>query len=51
MRSFNALLLRDVQLATRVGGSARMGARVVVIVVTQIPVAIGAVLYRRASRC
>jgi heme exporter protein B len=41
MRSFNALLLRDVQLATRVGGGALMGALFFLIVVTMIPFAIG----------
>jgi heme exporter protein B len=41
MRSFNALLVRDVQLATRVGGGALMGALFFLIVVTMIPFAIG----------
>src|SRR4029453_14293408 len=41
MRSFNALLLRDVQLAIRVGGGALMGALFFLIVVTMIPFAIG----------
>src|SRR5262245_20222271 len=41
MRSFNALLLRDVQLATRVGRGALMGALLFLIVVTMIPFAIG----------
>jgi heme exporter protein B len=41
MRSFNALLVRDVQLATRVGGGALMGALFFLIVVTMVPFAIG----------
>ena len=41
MRSFNTLLLRDVQLATRVGGGALMGALFFLIVVTMTPFAIG----------
>jgi len=41
MRSFNALLLRDVQLAIRIGGGALMGALFFLIVVTMIPFAIG----------
>jgi heme exporter protein B len=41
MRSFNALLLRDVQLAIRIGGGALMGALFFLIVVTTIPFAIG----------
>ena len=41
MSSFNALLVRDMQLAIRVGGGALMGALFFLAVVTLIPFAIG----------
>src|SRR5512132_4534963 len=41
MSSFTALLVRDMQLAIRVGGGALMGALFFLIVVTMIPFAVG----------
>ena len=50
MKSLSAILLRDIQLAVRVGGGAWIGVLFFLIVVTLVPLALGPDLALLAAR-